>query len=70
MRRSVLGILAPLAFTPAGTALLLNTLDALPCDIWDNIARWWPALLTLLGQGGTREEPQGLAAPSLPRRRA
>jgi len=40
MRRSVLGVFAPLAFTPAGTALLLNTLGALPWDIWDDIARW------------------------------
>jgi hypothetical protein len=51
MRRSVLGILAPLALTAAGTALLLNTLGALPWDIWDDIARWWPALLILLGLG-------------------
>jgi len=51
MRRSVLGILAPLALTAAGTALLLNTLGALPWDIWDHIARWWPALLILLGLG-------------------
>jgi hypothetical protein len=51
MRRSVLGILAPLALTAAGTALLLNTLGALPWAVWGDIARWWPALLILLGLG-------------------
>jgi hypothetical protein len=51
MRRSVLGILAPLALTVAGTVLLLNTLGALPWDIWDHVARWWPASLIVLGLG-------------------
>jgi hypothetical protein len=51
MRRSVLGILVPLALTAAGIVLLLNTLGALPWDIWDSVARWWPALVILLGLG-------------------
>ncbi len=51
MRRPFIGVIAPLAVAAAGVLLLLNTLGVVAWDIWNDVGRWWPALIILLGLG-------------------
>ena len=51
MRRPFIEVAAPLVVMAAGVLLLLNTLDVVTWDIWNDVGRWWPALIILLGLG-------------------
>jgi hypothetical protein len=51
VRRPFIEVVAPLVVIAAGVLLLLNTLGVVPWDIWNDVGRWWPALIILLGLG-------------------
>lgn len=51
MKRTLAGIAGPIAVVAVGILLLLSTLDVLPWRIWDDLARYWPILVILLGLG-------------------
>jgi hypothetical protein len=51
VRRPFIEVVAPLVVMAAGVLLLLNTLDVVAWDIWNDVGRWWPTLIILLGLG-------------------
>jgi hypothetical protein len=51
VRRPFIEVVAPLVVMAAGVLLLLNTLDVVTWDIWNDVGRWWPTLIILLGLG-------------------
>jgi hypothetical protein len=51
VRRPLIEVVAPLVAIAAGVLLLLNTLGVVTWDIWNDVGRWWPALIILLGLG-------------------